>query len=80
MEKTNDGERNDWMEVKELHSEHDEVDSDVNEDAKRELQLDASFQDWYRNIEYWVKQQEEITNVPKENVFDAAVTMDEDEK
>lgn len=53
-----------------------EVDSDVNEDRNREQQLDASFQDWYRNIGYWVQQKENMTQVPKANVFDAAADMD----
>ncbi|CAH1232708.1 hypothetical protein PAECIP111891_07075 [Paenibacillus allorhizoplanae] len=55
-----------------------EVDSDVNEDRNREQQLDASFQDWYRNIGYWVQQKEDMTQVPKANVFDAAAGMDEE--
>lgn len=80
MNNMDSGEQNDWMEEKELLNDRFEVDSDTNEDAKRELQLDASFQDFYRNIEFWVKQQEEITKVPKENVFDTAFNMDEDEK
>lgn len=50
-------------------------------DADREQQLDvASFQDWYSNIEAWVKQQEDMTQVPKENVFDAAINMDVEQK
>lgn len=49
-----------------------EVDSDVNEDRNRELQLDASFEDWYRNIGYWVQQKNDLTQVPPSNVFDAA--------
>lgn len=53
-----------------------EVDSDVNEDRNRELQLDDSFEDWYRNIGYWVRQKEDITQVPKENVFDAIADKD----
>lgn len=47
-----------------------EVDSDVNEDSNREQQLDDSFQDWYRNIGYRVQQKENMTQVPKANVFD----------
>jgi hypothetical protein len=57
-----------------------EVDSDVNEDRNREQQLDASFQDWYRNIGYWVQQKENMTNVPKANVFDAAADMDAEQE
>ncbi|MBD0384439.1 hypothetical protein ICC18_30830 [Paenibacillus sp. WST5] len=53
-----------------------EVDSDVNEDRNREQQLDASFQDWYRNIGYWVQQKEDMTQVPKASVFDAAADTD----
>lgn len=50
--------------------EETEVDSDVNEDRNREQQLDDSFQDWYRNIGYWVQQKDDMTQVPKSNVFD----------
>ncbi|WP_216628243.1 hypothetical protein [Paenibacillus germinis] len=57
-----------------------EVDSDVNEDRNRELQLDDSFQYWYRNVGYWVQQKEDITQVPKENVFDAAAEMDAEQE
>lgn len=53
-----------------------EVDSDVNEDRNREQQLDDSFQYWYRNVGYWVQQKEKLTQVPKENVFDAAADLD----
>ncbi len=57
-----------------------EVDSDVNEDRNREQQLDDSFQYWYRNVGYWVQQKEAITQVPKENVFDAAAEMDAEQE
>lgn len=57
-----------------------EVDSDVNEDRNREQQLDDSFQYWYRNVGYWVQQKEAITQVPKENVFDAAADMDAEQE
>lgn len=57
-----------------------EFDSDVNEDRGRELQLDASFEDWYRNIGYWVQQKEDMTQVPKSNVFDVAANMDTDQQ
>jgi hypothetical protein len=57
-----------------------EVDSDVNEDRNREQQLDDSFQYWYRNVGYWVQQKEDITQVPQENVFDAAVEMDAEQE
>ncbi|KRE49064.1 hypothetical protein ASG81_05390 [Paenibacillus sp. Soil522] len=55
-----------------------EVDSDVNEDRNREQQLDDSFQDWYRNIGYWVQQKDDITQVPKANVFDAFPDLDDE--
>ncbi|SDN68492.1 hypothetical protein SAMN04487897_10476 [Paenibacillus sp. yr247] len=55
-----------------------EVDSDVNEDRNREQQLDASFQYWYRNVGYWVQQKEDMTKVPKANVFEAAADLDAD--
>ncbi|MFD0869888.1 hypothetical protein [Paenibacillus residui] len=57
-----------------------EVDSDVNEDRNRENLLDASFEAWYENIEYWVKQKDEMTRVPEENVFEAAEDMDAEEE
>jgi len=69
---------NDREELYETPDEHMEVDSDVNDDPGRELQLDASFEDWYRNIGYWVRQKEDMTQVPRANVFEAAVEMDED--
>ena len=53
-----------------------EVDSDVNDDPNRERQLDDSFQYWYRNVGYWVQQKEDMAQVPKENVFDAAADLD----
>ncbi|MCP3775525.1 hypothetical protein NLX71_19830 [Paenibacillus sp. MZ04-78.2] len=55
-----------------------EVDSDVNDDPNREAQLDQSFQSFYENIKRQVRAKEEITNVPGESVFDAAVGMDEE--
>ncbi|NGM84153.1 hypothetical protein G5B47_17190 [Paenibacillus sp. 7124] len=55
-----------------------EVDSDVNEDRNREVQLDDSFEDWYGNINYQVKQRLDLTKVPQDSVFDSAVDMDED--
>jgi hypothetical protein len=36
----------------------------------------VEFNDINRNIEYWVKQKEEMTQVPKENVFDAATDIE----
>ncbi|ACT01501.1 hypothetical protein [Paenibacillus sp. JDR-2] len=54
-----------------------ELDSDVNEDRGREQQLDASFEDWYRNIGHWEQQKLEMTQVPKSNVFDVAANMEE---
>ncbi|MEB3103773.1 hypothetical protein [Ferviditalea candida] len=71
---------NGWIGEEGVLDEDMEVDSDVNEDRNREQQLDASFQDWYRNIESWVKQKEDMTQVPKANVFDAAVNMDADQE
>lgn len=56
-----------------------EVDSDVNEDRNRERQLDASFEDWYRNIGYWVQQKNDLTRVPHDNVFDAMEDFDAEE-
>ncbi|WP_054024471.1 hypothetical protein [Bacillus sp. FJAT-28004] len=56
--------------------EETEVDSDVNEDRNREQQLDDSFQEWYRNIEYWVQQKDDLTQVPKSNVFDDLPDID----
>lgn len=56
--------------------EETEVDSDVNEDRNREQQLDDSFQDWYRNIGFWAQQKEDMTKVPKSNVFDASPETD----
>ena len=55
-----------------------EVDSDVNEDPKREKQLDASFEAWYENIGDQVKRKVDLTDVPQENVLDAAENLDED--
>ncbi|GIP35174.1 hypothetical protein [Paenibacillus sp. J2TS4] len=63
----------------ELDREGMEVDSDVNEDSNREHLLDASFKAWYQNIDYWVKQKDQITQVPGESVFDAAVDIDAEE-
>ncbi|MCP1308077.1 hypothetical protein [Paenibacillus tyrfis] len=54
-----------------------EVDSDVNNDPNREALLDQSFQSFYENIKQQVRAKEDITNVPGESVFDAAVGLDE---
>ncbi|WP_281937451.1 hypothetical protein [Paenibacillus tyrfis] len=54
-----------------------EVDSDVNNDPNREALLDQSFQSFYENIKQQVRAKEDITNVPGESVFDAAVRLDE---
>ncbi|MDO3676849.1 hypothetical protein [Paenibacillus ehimensis] len=54
-----------------------EVDSDVNDDPNREALLDQSFQSFYENIKRQVRAKEDLTNVPGESVFDAAVGMDE---
>jgi hypothetical protein len=53
-----------------------ELDSDVNEDRNREQQLDQSFEEWYAQMENQIHQQEGITRVPNENVFEAAEDMD----
>ncbi|TFE25169.1 hypothetical protein [Cohnella luojiensis] len=53
-----------------------EMDSDVNEDRNRERQLDQSFEVWYKQMENQIQQQEGITRVSDENVFEAAVDMD----
>ncbi|WP_079913130.1 hypothetical protein [Paenibacillus sp. 32352] len=55
-----------------------EADSDVNEDRHREAQLDDSFEAWYENIGDQVKQKLDLTNVPQDNVFEAATDLDED--
>jgi hypothetical protein len=56
-----------------------EFDSDVNEDRNRELELDRSFDNWVAaNIENHTRQQEEITEAPHDNVFDAAEEMDQE--
>ncbi|MFB0843474.1 hypothetical protein [Paenibacillus oleatilyticus] len=54
-----------------------EVDSDVNNDPNREALLDQSFQSFYENIKQQVRAKEDITNVPGESAFDAAIGMDE---
>ncbi|MNP48012.1 hypothetical protein D3C76_1421020 [compost metagenome] len=56
-----------------------EVDSDINEDPNREDLLDDSFEAWYSNIKETVRRKLELTNVPKESVFDATVSLDEDQ-
>lgn len=73
MKDRNDGKKKDIYGVL---REETEVDSDVNEDRNREQQLDDSFQDWYRNIGYWVQQKEDMTQVPKSNVFDDSPDID----
>lgn len=55
------------------------MDSDVNEDSNRERQLDESYDEWYAQMEKQINQQEEITRVPSQNVFEAAEGMDESE-
>jgi hypothetical protein len=54
-----------------------EMDSDVNEDRNREQQLDQSFEEWYAQMENQIHQQEGITRIPNENVFEVAEEMDE---
>lgn len=53
-----------------------EMDSDVNEDLNREQQLDRSFEVWYKQMENQIHQQEGITRVPDENVFETAEDLD----
>lgn len=48
-----------------------EVDSDVNEDADREVQLDESFEAWYRTMDQQIRQKDELTNIPAENVYES---------
>lgn len=48
------------------------------EDHREERIGQAQFQDLYRNIEQTVQRKEDITRVPGENVFDAAVGMAEE--
>ena len=55
-----------------------EVDSDVNEDRRREELLDDSFEEWYENIGEQVKRKLDLTDVPKESVFDSAAETDEE--
>jgi hypothetical protein len=62
-----------------LVSDRLEFDSDVNEDRNRELELDRSFDNWVAaNIENQTRQQEEMTEAPHDNVFDAAEEMDQE--
>ncbi|WP_433616398.1 hypothetical protein [Paenibacillus cellulositrophicus] len=78
MDTFNDADdRKDWVnkDVYGVLRKEMEVDSDVNEDSNREQQLDDSFQDWYRNG-YWVQQKENMTQVPKSNVFDDIPEME----
>jgi len=55
-----------------------DFDSDRNEDPNREELLDDSFEAWYNDIGETVQRKLELTNVPKENVFDAAVQIEEE--
>ena len=55
-----------------------DFDSDRNEDPNREELLDDSFEAWYNDIGRTVQRKLELTNVPGENVFDAAVQMEEE--
>ncbi|QYR19376.1 hypothetical protein KZ483_15715 [Paenibacillus sp. sptzw28] len=56
---------------------HDEVDSDVNEDPKREIMLDRSLDDFMNMTREQVRRKHDITNVPLDSVFEAA-EMDEE--
>jgi hypothetical protein len=56
-----------------------EMDSDAREDSKQEALLDRSFNDWVtHNIENQTKQQQEITDVPNGNVWEAASPGDKE--
>ncbi|HZG85637.1 hypothetical protein [Paenibacillus sp.] len=55
-----------------------EMDSDANEDPKREKQLDDAFGAWYEMIDDQVKRKLELTNVPEGSGFDAAAGLDEE--
>ncbi|MCK9860992.1 hypothetical protein [Paenibacillus sp. ATY16] len=57
-----------------------ELDSDVNEDRGRELQLDASFEEWYRTIGHWEEQKLEMKQATESNVFDDAANMDREQE
>lgn len=50
------------------------------EEQKRNNENKEESDELYRNIESWVKQKEDMTQVPKENVFDAAVKMDAEQE
>ncbi|KIL37276.1 hypothetical protein SD71_00765 [Cohnella kolymensis] len=55
-----------------------EFDSDAREDRNQEAQLDRSFEDWMTsNIEAQARLQRDITDVPDENVIDAADAIDD---
>lgn len=55
-----------------------EFDSDAREDRDQEAQLDRSFDDWMTsNIGAQARLQLDITDVPDENVIDAADAMDD---
>jgi hypothetical protein len=56
---------------------NNEVDSDVNEDPKREIMLDRSLDDFMDMIKDQVRRKHDITNVPLDSVFEAA-EMDEE--
>ena len=56
-----------------------EPDGFVNAEHIPEEVLDQSYAELYRNIGHWVRQSEEITNVPGPNVFEESVDITEDE-
>lgn len=59
-------------------SERMELDSDAREDRNQEAQLDQSFNSWLAtNIGEQAKLQLDRTDVPDENVIDAADAIDE---
>jgi hypothetical protein len=58
-------------------SEDLEMDSDAREDRKQEELLDRSFNEWVtRNIDKQTRRQQDITDVPNGNVWDAADRVD----
>lgn len=61
-------------------SEDVEMDSDAREDRRQEALLDRSFNDWVtQNIDKQTRQQQDITDVPNGNVWEAADRMDDGE-
>ncbi|WP_313999819.1 hypothetical protein [uncultured Paenibacillus sp.] len=71
-----DRHRHDWEEDARDRYESD-IDSDAREDDGQERLLDESFDNWYESIGRAVARQERLVSVPKQNVFDAAVEVEE---